>query len=168
MLQDSVSAELIKDLQDCQLNMVAFSNGPGKYVKRVLKELGLDEIFGNQVFAVDDVLPHCKPEKEAFKVIFEKIGCQADECVIIEDSMKNVRKAKELGMNTVLVIGKGRANGNKSSSAGADDAEATKPGDAPIADDPAVDVAIETVNELRSVLPGLWQTPASFEPVNTL
>mmetsp|Transcript_30140 Transcript_30140/g.54540 ORF Transcript_30140/g.54540 Transcript_30140/m.54540 type:complete len:281 (+) Transcript_30140:100-942(+) len=162
MIKDSVNPKFANDLQDCNLNMVAFSNGPGKYVRRVLKELDLDGVFGDQVFAVDDVLPFCKPEKEAFEFIFTKVGCKAKECVMIEDSMKNVRKAKELGMKTVLVIGKGRSNGNNLN-AGADDAEATKPGDAPIADDPAVDVAIESVDELRSVLPGLWQTPAIFE-----
>lgn len=169
ILKDSVDPKLIQDLSECNLNMVAFSNGPGKYVRRVLKELGLNAVFGEQVYAVDNVLPHCKPEPEAFQKIFDKVGCTAEECVMIEDSMKNVRKAKELGMQTVLVMGKGRTSGAKSgNNTAADDAEATKPGDAPVANDPAVNVAIETVDELRTVLPGLWQTPAIFEPIHSL
>lgn len=168
ILKDSVDPKLIQDLSECNLNMVAFSNGPGKYVRRVLKELGLNAVFGEQVYAVDNVLPHCKPEPEAFQKIFDKVGCTAEECVMIEDSMKNVRKAKELGMQTVLVMGKGRTSGAKSgNNTAADDAEATKPGDAPVANDPAVNVAIETVDELRTVLPGLWQTPAIFEPIHS-
>jgi len=165
ILQDSVDAKLIKDLNECNLNVVAFSNGPGKYVRRVLKELGLEQVFGDYVFAVDDVLPYCKPEAQAFQAIFDKVGCKAEECVMIEDSMKNVRQAKQLGMQTVIVLGKGRSTNNGNNTA-ADDAEATKSGDAPVADDPAVDVSIETVNELQSVLPGLWETPAVFEPLN--
>lgn len=167
ILNDSIDPKLVKDLQECNLNMIAFSNGPGKYVRRVLKELQLDDIFGDNVFAVDDVLPHCKPEREAFETIFSQVGCKAEECVMIEDSMKNVRKAKELGMKTVLVLGKGRRSrqSNGTNNTAADDAEATKPGDAPIANDPAVDVCIDTVDELRTALPGLWQSPAVFQPI---
>ena len=162
---------LQQDLKDCDLNMVAFSNGPRKYVKRVLKELGLWEYFGDdRLFAVDDVLPHCKPEPEAFQVVFDKLGVTADECVMIEDSMKNIRKAKNMGVRTVLVTGLGRSKKNRinGTKTAADDAEATKPGDAPVEDDPAVDVSIETVDELRTVLPGLWESPAVFEPIKPL
>lgn len=157
-----------KDLNECSLTIVAFSNGPGAYVKRVLKELGLDDVFC-WLFAVDDVLPYCKPEPEAFQCVLDKVGCKAEECVMIEDSMKNIRKAKMMGMKTVLVMGRSRENlVNVSSNVTADDAEAAKPGDAPVANDPAVDVCIETVDELRVVLPGLWQTPPVFEPIQSL
>ena len=167
--------QLLKDLKDCPLTLVAFSNGPRKYVRRVLIELGLFELFGDErLFAVEDCLPHCKPEKEAFDKIFAKLNIKASECVMVEDSMKNIRKAKELGVRTCLVTGAGKMscrdnktngdnnnNNNKESDAAAA-AEATKPGDAPVLDDPAVDVAIEIVEELRSKAPGLWQTPATF------
>lgn len=165
-------AQDFRDLRDNGIILVAFSNGPRQYVKRVLKELGVYEFFGEEwLFAVDDVLPYCKPEKEAFETVFQKIGgVKPEECVMIEDSMKNVRRAKEIGLKTVLVTGKGRLQRNRvdgqSSSAAADESEATKAGDAPIEDDPAVDVAIETVEELRSVVPSLWKTPSFFEPHN--
>lgn len=160
--------QLRKDLEDCSLKLIAFSNGPRKYVKRVLQHLGLFDLFGEGgLFAVDDVLPHCKPEAEAFHVVFEKMGgIVPGECVMIEDSMKNIRRVKELGLQTILIAGKGRlkkTEGELENSA-ADEAEATKPGDAPVAEDPSVDVALETVEELRSALPGLWETPAVFHP----
>ena len=155
-----------RDLKECSLMLVAFSNGPGKYAKRVLKELGLADAFG-WLFAVDDVLPYCKPEPEAFQCVFDKIGCKAEECVMIEDSMKNIRMAKQMGMMTVLVMSKGCTRTNIVSGSlnntAADDVQATKLGDAPVANDPAVDVCIETVDELRRVLPGLWQIPPVFE-----
>lgn len=171
--------QVLQDLQDCNLNMVAFSNGPRKYVIRVLKELGLWEIFGeDRLFAVDDVLPHCKPEKEAFEKVFRAIGVKAEECILFEDSMKNIRRAKELGVQTVLITGAGRMRKSREAAAAnndggaavnsvADEGEATKPGDAPVEDDPAVDVAIETIEEMRAALPGLWETPAVFTPTNT-
>ena len=151
-------AELLQDFKDCPLKMVAFSNGPRKYVKRVLIELGLWEIFGEErLFAVDDVIPHCKPEKEAFQKIFDALGVTANECVMVEDSMKNTRQAKEFGMKTILIAGKDRKT-----TSGAD-ACRILPGDAPVEEDPAVDVCLETIEEMRSVLPGLWETPSRFE-----
>jgi len=139
---------------------VAFSNGPRKYVLRVLKELGLDGVFPPaSVYAVDDVLPLCKPEPGAFREVLKRIGCAdtPEECVMVEDSTKNVRAAAEIGMRTVLVAGKGRAGGGMSAGGKAEAAEATKAGDAPDAGDPAVDVCVGTVQEMRDVLPGLWE-----------
>lgn len=157
-----------KDLSECSLTIVAFSNGPRAYVKRVLKELGLDDVFC-WVFAVDDVLPYCKPEPEAFQCVLDKVGCKAEECVMIEDSMKNIRKAKMMGMKTVLVMGRSRKNlVSGSSNAAADDEGAANLGDAPVANDPAVDVCIATVDELRVVLPSLWQRPLVFESMQSL
>lgn len=162
--------DLLQDLKDCPLKLVAFSNGPRKYVKRVLIELGLWEVFGEErLFAVDDVLPHCKPEKEAFQKIFDAVGVSASQCIMVEDSMKNTHMAKELGLKTILIAGKGRkrssrlaaaAEGKSEESANA--SELTKPGDAPVEDHPSVDICLECVSELRSTLPGLWENPPRF------
>ena len=151
--------ELIEMLESCPLKMVAFSNGPRKYVLRVLKEMGLDKVFPEEmVFTVNDVLPYCKPEKEAFEFVFEKVGVKDPyECIMVEDSMKNIRAAKELGMSTLLIAGLGRLQNNEGDkNAHADAAEATKAGDAPDDKDPTVDCCIEHVREMKSVLPGLW------------
>lgn len=159
------NVKVAHDLKECKLNIVAFSNGPRKYVKRVLDELGLWGIFNDEtLFAVDDVLPYCKPEKEAFDKVFEKLGVIASECVLIEDSMKNIRKAKELGMKTVLVVGAGNMRELSEKKIFTNESDTTKSTDSPVLDDPAVDAVIETAAELRSLMPGLWQVPAVFEP----
>ena len=137
------------------LNVVAFSNGPRKYVSRALKEIGLDSFFPSQnLFAVTDVLPHAKPDKGSFDKVLKSIGVTAEECVMVEDSMKNTRAAKALGMKTILVVGKGRRKGNNSRELDqkALDAEATKPGDAPDETDPAVDAVVEVASEVTDVL----------------
>jgi len=138
------------------LNIVAFSNGPRKYVSRALKEIGLDSFFPPQnLFAVTDVLPHAKPDKGSFDKVLKSIGARAEECVMVEDSMKNTRAAKALGMKTILVVGKGRRKGATPSTEldqKALDAEATKPGDAPDETDPAVDAVVEVASEVGDVL----------------
>ena len=143
--------ELYEALKDCPLTLVAFSNGPRKYVKRVLEQLGLFDLFGEErLYAVDDVLPHCKPEKEAFETIFKNIGNSAPEnCVMVEDSMKNIRAAKALGMKTVLITGKTEVG-------------RILPEDAPEVTDSAVDISMETIEEFPQMLAGLWKTPAVF------
>ena len=124
------------------LKIVGFSNGPRKYVTRVLEETGLDSFFPTkQLFAVNDILPHCKPDRGSFQLVLKKVGVLPEECIMVEDSMKNIRVAKSLGMKTILVVGKGRKHENRNTEYGesADDAEATKAGDIPDETDPAVD-----------------------------
>lgn len=137
-----------------KFHFVAFSNGPRKYVKKVLQSLGMWETLFTEstLFAVDDVLPHCKPEAEAFRIIFDKVGVtDPSQCVMVEDSMKNLRMAKSMGMKTVLIYGTDDT-----------DLAVTKPGDHPDETDPAVDVAMEKIEDFKSKIPGLWDTPPTF------
>jgi putative hydrolase of the HAD superfamily len=145
--------DLYEKLAKCPCTLVAFSNGPRKYVKRVLEQLELFDLFGEErLYAVDDVLPHCKPEKEAFEKIFQKIGNPSPECcVMVEDSMKNIRRAKELGMKTVLITGRTESG-------------RILPEDKPQTSDPAVDCSMETIEEFFDKLPGLLDAKPVFEP----
>jgi putative hydrolase of the HAD superfamily len=160
-LLGDIDPELVHILETCPKKMIAFSNGPRAYVLRVLLEMGLSKVFPEEnVFSVNDVLPACKPEPEAFEKVFEAIGVNdPSECVMIEDSMKNIRASKSLGMSTVLVAGRGRMTntGNEYISELANAAEATKPGDAPDINDDSVDICIEVVKDLKKALPGLWE-----------
>ena len=133
----------LQELQSMPFVHIAFSNGPRIYVKRVLQQLGLWEtIFREEtLFAVDDVLPYCKPEMEAFQTIFQRVQVTPEECIMVEDSMKNIRCAKTLGMKTIFIVGRGALNGE---SAGRSE------------DDPAVDARIETVEQLKTQLGELW------------
>jgi putative hydrolase of the HAD superfamily len=144
-------------LSASSLRLVAFTNSPKRYALRVLKELRLEKYFPpSNVFAVDDTFPHCKPETEAFQKVMDAVGVKTpQECVIIEDSMKNIRKAKSLGMYTVLVVGRRRSHPLRDDLAAA--SELTKPGDAPNTTDPAVDYCIEHCGQLKDALPWLWE-----------
>ena len=133
---------MFNEMDNKSLNIVGFSNGPRKYVTRVLKEIGLDSFFPpERLFAVNDVLPYCKPDPCSFQFVLDKVGVAPEECVMVEDSMKNIQAAKSIGMKTILIVGKGRKRGNgvSESQQNADDAEATKAGDAPDMNHPAVD-----------------------------
>ncbi|KAL7517570.1 hypothetical protein ACHAWX_002489, partial [Stephanocyclus meneghinianus] len=108
---------------------------------------------GATAFMVDKLHFHSKEEAQILrneyftkyhstaKLVLEKVGVLPEECIMVEDSMKNIRVAKSLGMKTILVVGKGRKRENRIAEylARADDAEATKAGDIPDETDPAVD-----------------------------
>ena len=136
------------------LKVIAFSNGPRKYVLKVLDVLGLGHIFpDDSVFAVDDILPYCKPEREAFEKILSNISDNGDainfnECVMVEDSMKNIQAAKELGMKTILITG-----------SNIDDHHDI---DRPNVTDPSIDVCLKSASEMERMIPGLWENPALF------
>ena len=89
------------------------------------------------MFCVDDVAPSCKPEPEAFAKVFAAVGAVPSRCVMFEDSIKNIRTARDLGMTTVLVSG-------------------PVSGDDAAPSDPAVDHTITTVGEIKVRLPSLW------------
>ena len=150
------------------LLLVAFSNSPRKYVLRVLREIGMEEFFPpSLIFGVDDILPLCKPESAAFERVLESAGISDPrECVMVEDSMKNIRAAKAMGMRTVLVAGRGRLGGvdddDATASRRAEAAEATKPGDAPERNDPSVNVVVEVCSDMAAAITGLLLTPTVF------
>jgi putative hydrolase of the HAD superfamily len=108
------------------------------------------------------VLPHCKPDAGSFGTVLASIGARPGECVMVEDSMKNVRAAKALGMRTILVVGRGRGRGrggiggHRRGVGGA--RQAAVDDDAPDETDPAVDAAVEVASEVADVLK-MWLDP---------
>lgn len=43
-----------------------------------------------------------KPNPEIFKLTMEKLGCEPEECVYVDDRRGNLKVARKLGMKTVL------------------------------------------------------------------
>jgi len=146
---DPLVIEALRTLRDdAGLTLVAFTNSPVKYGLRCLDFLGLRGIFEDRhVFGIEDVLPAAKPERAAFEKVMKTVGLRADRTVIFEDSMKNIKACKAMGMHTVLISE--RAGG---SSGG----EAALLDDLPSPDDPAVDVVVRRISQMRTAIPGLW------------
>ena len=85
--------EALAELKATGLKMVIFTNAPKKYALRVMEQLEITPYFDSElIFAVEDVMPHCKPELEAFQKIFDATGVtDPSTSVMFEDSMKNIR-----------------------------------------------------------------------------
>ncbi|CAE7641476.1 CIPK15 [Symbiodinium sp. CCMP2456] len=148
---DPEQFQVIHSLAQVGLKLAVFTNSPRKYALSCLDKLGLRTLFpDDRIFAVEDVLPACKPQPEAFKQVLESIGSCPEKTVIFEDSMKNIRACKALGIRTVLV------DEFKGGATGAAAGEAALLHDIPEHADPAVDVVIKDLLEVPTVLPGMW------------
>jgi len=103
-----VNSRLIPDeplrtaLQSIPLRRLVFTNGSRGHAERVLSSLGLADLF-EEIFdiRVASYLP--KPFPEPYHKVLGRIGVEAKRCLMVEDSVENLRTAKELGMGTILV-----------------------------------------------------------------
>jgi putative hydrolase of the HAD superfamily len=118
--------ELTAVLSSLTQNKVIFTNASERHARRVLRALQLEMVFG-QIIDVRQVAPFCKPQPEAYLLALKLAGETVPQnCLVIDDSERNLSAASGLGFPTVLV---GRTQ--------------TSPG---------IDYTIATLKELASVV----------------
>lgn len=81
---------------------VVFSNAPQRYAQAVLKLLRIADMF-DDVMAVEHTRYRPKPDSFGFLRLLRRHHVKAAQCVMVEDSLENLRAAKRLGMRTVWV-----------------------------------------------------------------
>ena len=81
---------------------IVFSNAPQHYANAVLKLLKIDSLF-DDVIAIEHSGYRPKPDNFGFFKLLKKHKVKAAQCVMVEDSLANLRTAKKLGMRTVWV-----------------------------------------------------------------
>jgi len=83
---------------------VIFTNADRAHAERVLAQLGVRRHF-SQIVDVVAVGYISKPNAEAYARCLSLLLAKPEECVLIEDTGRNLAPAKQLGMITVLVDG---------------------------------------------------------------
>ena len=80
-----------------------FTNSDAPHANRVMKILGITDCFEGMV----DVLamhPLCKPQPAAYTFALEHAGVRnPDTCALIDDSIRNLTTAHDMGFFTVLI-----------------------------------------------------------------
>lgn len=103
--------ELRDLLQSIPQPKYVFTNADSDHAIRVLSILTIEDCF-NAIIDVRAMDYHCKPEAEAYRAALEISGVQlARDCLIIDDSSRNLTKASEIGFTTVLVGKDGASSG---------------------------------------------------------
>lgn len=94
--------ELLAALTAIEIDKVIFTNAPGAYARRVMRCLGLDAHF-RRVIDLEFHDYRGKPFREAYERVVSYLRLRPEECVLVDDTLRNLRAARELGMRTVLV-----------------------------------------------------------------
>jgi putative hydrolase of the HAD superfamily len=103
------NGELDAALGCIPLTKVVFTNASREHAQRVLDVLGIARHF-SRIFDITDMEYACKPNPQAYSRLLALLQAQPEECILVEDSTRNLAPAKALGMRTVLVDGEGDAN----------------------------------------------------------
>ena len=94
--------ELRRMLRAMPHTKVVFTNGSRCHVDRVLAALEIDGLF-DAIFDIRVADYQPKPQPEPYHKVMQQLGLVPQDCLMVEDSLDNLRTAKQLGMTTLLV-----------------------------------------------------------------
>lgn len=87
---------------------VILTNGPRRYAHRILRSLHVEDLFSG-VLTSNDMHRlgrwRCKPDEVLLHAAAGRAGAALRDCVLVEDSLRNLRQAKRLGLQTVWCVG---------------------------------------------------------------
>jgi putative hydrolase of the HAD superfamily len=107
-----LNPELDAVLASLPQEKIIFTNASREHAEAVLAELGIRRHFV-QIVDVCDMDYESKPHPVAYRRICEILDVEPNQCLLVEDNLRNLTPAKALGMTTVLV-GDGSQAGNNS------------------------------------------------------
>lgn len=87
---------------------LVFTNAPARYARAVLDVLGVAAHF-DDVFCIESTRFNPKPSLKGFRRLLSRHALRPQRCIMVEDTLHNLRAAKRLGMRTVWVDRSARA-----------------------------------------------------------
>ena len=85
---------------------ILLTNAPTRYSSDVMRHLGLRRHFSHHI-AIENMHVHGqlrpKPSKLMLRRLLRKHGVAAQRCILVEDTLANLRSAKQVGMRTVWI-----------------------------------------------------------------
>ena len=76
------------------------SNDVSEWSRYLTEFHGIDAYFLDKIVSGDVGVK--KPDPEIFALAVSRLGCRAEDCVFIDNSVKNLHAAAELGIGTIL------------------------------------------------------------------
>lgn len=89
-------------LSEILVEKVIFTNATREHARRVLQTMGIERHF-TRVVDIRDMDYHSKPHPTAYQRLLALLGTRPEACLLVDDSTRNLRPAREMGMTTVLV-----------------------------------------------------------------
>jgi putative hydrolase of the HAD superfamily len=94
---------LKKVLESIPYPKVIVTNADAPHAERVLARLGIADQF-QQIFDIVFMEFECKPAISAYQRVLDTLGLNGNDCILVEDMARNLPTARELGIQTVLVL----------------------------------------------------------------
>jgi putative hydrolase of the HAD superfamily len=107
-LEQMIRAErgLSRMLRSLPGRKILLTNAPTRYSRDVMRHLGLQRHFSHHV-AIEDMHVHGqlrpKPSKLMLRRLLRRHGVAAHRCILVEDTLDNLRSARQLGLRTVWI-----------------------------------------------------------------
>jgi putative hydrolase of the HAD superfamily len=98
----SADEELRRTLEQIHTRKIIFTNSDAKHATRILDALGIRDLF-EKIFDIEAMQFVPKPNREAYQLALDYLGIAASDCLLIDDMERNLRPARELGMQTILI-----------------------------------------------------------------
>ncbi len=86
---------------------IIFSNAPRNYTEAVLASAGIRRCF-DAVYSIEQLRFQPKPAVGGFLHLLRREGLDPRSCIMVEDTLPNLKTAKKLGMKTVWVSARSR------------------------------------------------------------
>jgi putative hydrolase of the HAD superfamily len=95
-----------KNLKQIPLKKILFTNSCGYYANKVLAALGMVNCFESLIIDIRQMQFFPKPHPKAYEILLNQFKLTGNQCIMIDDSLDNLRTAMTFGMQTIWV-GKG-------------------------------------------------------------
>jgi len=86
------------------LEKVIFTNASREHALNIINYLGLTGLF-SRIVDIRDLGFICKPHLKAYERFLEIVGVKGEECILVDDTPRNLVAAKAFGIITVLIGG---------------------------------------------------------------
>ena len=96
------TADFIRELKDRKIPIYLLSNAP-TYFAEWAQRIDTLRLFDGIVFSAP--LKMAKPEPAIYQYLFQTYDLKPEECFFIDDLEKNIRAAKEAGMDGIIFTG---------------------------------------------------------------
>lgn len=94
-----------------KMDFCLLSNDVGEWSEFLTAYHGINSFFKEKIVSGDVGLR--KPDKEIFKYALDRLGCMPQEYIFVDNSVKNLLVAEELGIQTILFNRDGEEYGGR-------------------------------------------------------
>lgn len=94
--------EFVEKLKDSGIQIALATSNTWEQTDKILSAVGLQEVF--DVVTTSDETLYNKPDPDIFILTADKLGCEREKCLVIEDSSAGVEAARWAGMKVVGMI----------------------------------------------------------------